>query len=523
MEATPVEQTTPAAGARPLWIDMFNRIFSRHAMNIAVLMVLPMLLAPALNSERTLLADPDIWWHLADARVLLTTHHFIRTEPFAFTVVGQHWINWEWLSEIPYWLGYRDLGLKGLYLVTWLAFCANILIVYWRGYWMTRHAGAAFWAAGIGFVLMTVNSGPRTIVIAYLAMSVELAIMEASERGNKRWLWLLPPLFAVWINLHGSWVIGIGLLGLYILCGLFTIKLGVFEQDALSSSDRNRLLAVLGASIAALFLNPYGWELIWSPFDMMLNQTVNIGTVSEWKPLRLTTPEGKFVVLAICLMVVANCIRGRKWKIFELAVVFFAWYAAFDHVRFSFLAAVVTIPLLAKDIERSFCTESDTKTIPVMNALMVGAAAIVIVLMFPTENQLQKKLAATFPLETIASIQPAWRIFDWDTLGGMMMFQSKPHAIDSRFEIFEHHGVLQDYLRIMYVNDALELLDKYRIDHVLVQEAMPLSYLLQHTPGWHLVRRETTREGLDFVLYAKIPAMASASTTSPPTAVAANQ
>jgi len=499
---------------------MFNRIFSRHAMNIAVLMVLPMLLSPALNLERGLMIDPDIWWHLADARVLMTTHHFIRQESFAFTVAGQHWINWEWLSEIPYWLAYKAWNLRGLYLVTWLGLAANILLVYGRGYWMTRHAGAALWAAGLGFFLMTVNSGPRTIIIAYLAMSAELAILEAWERGNKRWLWLLPPLFAVWINLHGSWVIGIALLVLYIVCNLFSLKMGVLEQQALSPGDRNRFLGVLGVSIAALFLNPYGWELVWSPFDMMLNQTVNIGAVKEWKPLNITTLEGRFVLLAICAMVVANSVRGRKWKAYELAVVFFAWYAAFAHVRFCFLAAVLTTPLLAKDIERSFCTEPDTKTIPAMNALMVGMAAIVIVLMFPSENQLQKKLASAFPLEMIASIQPSWRTFDWDNLGGMMAFQSKPHAIDSRFEIFEHHGVLQDYLRVMYFSDPLELLAKYRIDHVLVEEEMPLSYLLQRTPGWRLIAREEPLDGSEFVLYAKDSEMVGGTVAYPPPPVA---
>ena len=76
------------------------------------------------------------------------------------------------------------------------------------GYWLARSADAALWAAAIAFVLMTVNSGPRMIEFAYLAMSAELAILEAADRGNKRLLWLLPPLFCLWINLHGTWLVG---------------------------------------------------------------------------------------------------------------------------------------------------------------------------------------------------------------------------------------------------------------------------------------------------------------------------
>ncbi|HET7102989.1 MAG TPA: hypothetical protein VFI20_02780, partial [Terracidiphilus sp.] len=49
---------------------IFQRIFTRHTMNLALLLMLPMLLAPALNTELTLMVDPDIWWHLANARIL---------------------------------------------------------------------------------------------------------------------------------------------------------------------------------------------------------------------------------------------------------------------------------------------------------------------------------------------------------------------------------------------------------------------------------------------------------------------
>ncbi len=509
MDSTPTSQdssttTLPAASRQSGFVRIFNRIFTRQLMNIAILLMLPMLLAPTLNIERTLMVDPDIWWHLADARILCTTHHFIHTEPYSFTVGGDRWVNPEWLSEIPHWFSYQVFGLRGIYLMTWLVFSANILFVYWRGYRMSGHAGAAFWAAGIGFVLMTVNSGPRTIAIAYLAMSAEFLILETYQQGKEWLLWLLPPLFCVWINLHGSWVIGLALLVLYILCGLIGFHKGLFEQDPFTPAERNRLLAVLGASTAALILNPYGWRLIWNPFDMILNQKINIGNVAEWQPLNLGTLEGKGVVVAICMMVLANCLNARKWKLYEMAFVIFAWYAAVDHMRFGFLAAVLTTPLLASSIERGFLTESDTKTIPAMNALMVAGAVGLMISLFPTEKELKDKQASLFPMQTIASIQPSWRTFNWDYVGGMMAFQSRPDFIDSRFDTFEHHGVLQDYLTAMSMNNSFALLDKYHIDHVLVKETQPLAYLLEHTPGWRLERREKAWNGF-YVMYGRIP------------------
>ena len=265
------------------------------------------------------------------------------------------------------------------------------------------------------------------------------------------------------------------------------------------------LLAVLAASLAAMMVNPYGWRLLWKPFDMMLNEGLSVANSAEFQPLRIESMEGRGVVLAIGLMIVANFIRGRKWKVYELAVIVFAWYSAVDHLRFTYLAAVLTTPMLAADIKRSFYTEEDNKTIPAMNALIAAAAVCVMVFMYPSEDTLQKKLASLFPLQTIASIQPSWRTLNWDYVGGMMAFESKPNFFDSRYDIFDHHGVLADYLGIMNDRDALELMDRYRVDHVLLQDPSPLAYLLQHTPGWKVERREIT-DSFTFVLYSKVGA-----------------
>ena len=492
----------------------FDRIFTRHLMNMAVLVILPIIFTLSLNSAREFLQDPDIWWHLDDARILCTTHHFMHAAPNSFTVVGQPWVNPEWLAELPYWFSHQLLGLRGIYLVEFLVAGANLIFFYWRGFFRSRHPGAALMAGALGFLLFSVNSGPRMIAIAYLLMSSELAILDAAVNGRKQFLWLLPPIFCVWVNLHGSWLIGLGLFVLYILCGSFTFTKGAFSQQAFSPEERNRLLVVLGLCVAALMVNPYGWRLVWNPIDMMMNQKLNIASVTEWKPLNLSTIAGGAAAIAMCLMVVTNCFKGRKWRVYEMAFIFFAWYAALDHMRFLFMAAVITTPFIADDIARGFELEFDPKTIPAMNALMVAGAAGVLIYMFPSEASLQKKLGSFFPMESIAAIQPSWRTFNYDTLGGMMAFHSKPSYIDSRFDTFEHHGEFADFLKVIYGIQTLEIFDKYRIDHVIMPEKTAPSYILARTPGWTLTRREKY-EGGDFLTFARTPG-APAGSVEPP-------
>ena len=285
-----------ADGASNSLAQAFQRVFGRDLMNAALLVFLATALAGPMSDGSELVKDTDLWWHLTDARLLLTTHHFMRVDPYSFTVHGASWINPEWLSEVPYWVGYLLFGLVGVHLVAVIAFAANLLLVYFRSCSISRHKGAAFWTAVLCFPLMAINGGARTIVIAYLALSAEMIIVEAAERGRTRLLWLLPPLFCLWINLHGSWFIGLGLLSLYILCGLFSIDIGVFKQAAFSPSARNRLILVFLGCVVAVFVNPYGWRLVWNPLDMLLNQKLMIAVMDEWQPLNLGSITGKAAV-----------------------------------------------------------------------------------------------------------------------------------------------------------------------------------------------------------------------------------
>jgi hypothetical protein len=494
-----VEQAGPVEGLlehgdRTRWSELLRRIFSRHMMDMAILALLPVILSSIRNAAHVL-ADPDIWWHIANARILTESHHFIHVEPYSYTVAGQRWVDPEWLSEVPFWLGYRSLGLVGVYLVTWLVLTVNLHFVYWRSFLRTRNPVVALWMAALCFVLMWVNANSRTILFGYIALSTELGILEAAERNSTRILWFLPPLFCVWINLHGSWIIGLAFFAVYILCGFFRANAGIFLQEPISPQRRNLLLGVFGSCLVALLVNPYGWRLVWNPFDMALNQTLNIANVQEWQPLNLEWFVGKAAVAFIALIILVNVLHARKWKIFEFVFVFLAWYAAFDHARFTFLAAVVTVPMIAADLTRTFFPAApNQKTIPVMNGVVAVAVLGVVALYFPTRDSLQKGLAEEFPLQTIAAIQPSWRTLNQEHLGGIMDFQSKSTFIDTRWDTFEHHGVMKDFIDILHLQNSLSLLDKYRIDHVLIRKTEPLSYLLERTPGWKVLRTEGSGE-----------------------------
>ena len=59
--------------------------------------------------------------------------------------------------------------------------------------------------------------------------------------------------------------------------------------------------------------------------------------------------------------------------------------------------------------------------------------------------------------------------------------------VDSRVDIFEYAGVLQDYLDLLAVKEPQSILDKYKIRYVLFPRDEPLTYALQHDPEWRVL------------------------------------
>jgi len=159
--AATAELETSATARTNLW----KRIFS-----------FPVLLALGLGAAIFLLdsgsiADPDIWWHLRNAELLVQTHAVVHHDFYSFTATGSRWINEAWLSELPYYLGWRWLGIRGIYLVMLSEVELILLGVFGLAYLSSRNVKAAFAASWLAVWLATVSFGPRTLLAGWMCRS----------------------------------------------------------------------------------------------------------------------------------------------------------------------------------------------------------------------------------------------------------------------------------------------------------------------------------------------------------------
>ncbi|MGA8779980.1 MAG: hypothetical protein WB567_04480, partial [Terracidiphilus sp.] len=65
---------------------IIGKLFGQDLLNLALILGMAVSIANPMLLPAEFVHDPDVWWHLADARILTTTHHFIHIEPYAFSV-----------------------------------------------------------------------------------------------------------------------------------------------------------------------------------------------------------------------------------------------------------------------------------------------------------------------------------------------------------------------------------------------------------------------------------------------------
>ncbi|HYY69653.1 MAG TPA: hypothetical protein VE734_07965, partial [Terriglobales bacterium] len=321
-------------------------------------------------------------------------------------------------------------------------------------------------------------------------MAALLLILDRFERTG-RGLGLLPLLFALWINLHGSWVFGLIVLVAAGGCGLVEGAWGNLVASKWPPAELKKLATVGGACVLALFANPYGYKLVAYPFDLLLRQGSNIAHVTEWQSVDFHTAFGKLALFTIAVLLATAWLSRRSWKLQDVVLTLFALSVALTHQRFLFFAGMIIAPVLATHLPKPEAAGTQP-TRPLFNAVLISCGLVLAIAAFPPRSRLEASINTQFPqaaLQFMAEHRIKGRIFHYYDFGGYIEWNAPAVRTfaDGRTDIFVYNGVFDDYLAATHGQRAFEVLDKYKINYVLMPPEKPLPYMLDHSPGWRVI------------------------------------
>ena len=373
------------------------------------------------------LADPDLWGHLRFGLDLLATHSIPSLDPYSFTA-DRLWINHEWLAELLMGIAYTHAGAFGLNLlkIGVIATIGIVIVAVARRERATPAARDVLLGVTV-FVTYTRTQVIRPQMFSVALFCVVLYLITQVDRGRLRAMWGVPICFALWVNLHGAWIVGLGVVGVWFAAAMVEGRGG--RTTAI-------LFAGAAATLAATLVNPYGFGL-WR----FLHDTVQPvrADISDWKPLLALPPAiiviDAFLPLFAILAAVKTGWRVPMRYVAMLALLIVATFQvgrvdAFAEVAFAVLLAPPIVALLqsaGSRLRAPFWTAS----IPAAPIVMIAAT----IALFDGAWRMREiavdgpwipdKAAAVY----LRAHYPGGRVLTWFNWGEYALWQLAPAGI----------------------------------------------------------------------------------------------
>lgn len=329
------------------------------------------------------IADPDLWGHVLFGKLTLALGSIARIDPFSYTAADT-WINHEWLSEVVF-AAVFDLGgntgLVALKVGLSLGLLAWIYHRLWKRGLDVLRAGAILLLGALPLVVLLGSLRPH--IFTFILFGMTLAILRAAEKKPLR-LWWLVPLMAVWVNLHGGFLAGLGVSGVWVAGAVVGILLENNGTSAGRSARLRRTIHLSGAwagACAATLINPYGIELL---LFLLETATVPRPEISEWQPLSLTGSLGFLYLLILGGMGITLKRVAEPPPLPRLAVLVVTALTPFLAVRHLPLFAIAVLVLLDDALANAW-RGSAGKQSPISArggaiAMLTGSAAVLLTL-----------------------------------------------------------------------------------------------------------------------------------------------
>lgn len=452
------------------------------------------------------LTDPDFFTHVRTGQLIVETGQVPTTDPFSFTWAGQPWTLHEWLSEVVMYLLISGIGVLpslvvfGLIPGTLLAILGLTLIR--RGVPLRPVAVACVLAAWVFVPYVTI----RPQAISWLLMTILVTFLWSLDAARpRRALWLIP-LFVLWANLHGLWVVGLGVVALY---GLFTVA-GRTPMSA--PAAQSWMAAAFIGCLFAVMLTPAGPAGVLYPLRYIDAGDWGLANIHEWQSPDFHGAAHWGLLTLILTLLVVGLRGGAPGWMGALTVLGVAM--SLVSLRNAPLLAVWSVPVVAMSLAARWPARLTPRPVPASQltvrrgmeaatALAVVILSAVLVLPQTPAAHLEETVASEFPeapMDIVLAADPHARILAEYGWGGYVIYRGFDAGarvfVDGRNDMYDQ-AILEDYNAIRAADPGWQdLLASYHVDAMIWPTSVVLTRGLLDGTDWCEAYRDA-----DQVLY----------------------
>ncbi|MDX6544284.1 MAG: hypothetical protein QOG02_58, partial [Gaiellales bacterium] len=245
----------------------------------------------AMTTSRLLLLDT--YTNLSTGR-LIAQHGLPRIETLTWAAHGKPWIDQQWLGQWLFYEAYRAGGYPAVGALS----AASIALAFGllAGYMMHRGVSPVrtlIWTV-IAYGVCELNTIVRTQSFAYPLFVLTLIVILDDDRERRfgRRLLILPLVFLLWANLHGSVMLAAPIVVAYCLWA------AAHNRRAAMRRTMAAYLMLAVCMPLALVITPYGLTII-DYYRSVLGNPVLAERVSEWQPATFTGASTQFVIVLL--------------------------------------------------------------------------------------------------------------------------------------------------------------------------------------------------------------------------------
>ena len=449
-----------------------------------------------------LLADGDTGYHITVGDYILKSKSIPHHDIFSFLTPPPRWIAHEWLSEVIMTFVHSWMGITGVVLF----FALIISTAYFLLFTMLKH-DYGLPIAGLVTLLLIASSAlhwlARPHIFTILILTVWYYVLNLYQYKDRFFLYLLPLIMLVWVNLHGGYILGLFLLAIY--TGGNGIRYFILRDH--SSLIKARTLGViLIACLLATLINPNGYKILLFPFETY-SQKFIINHIGEFRsPNFHALTEMPFELYLLALIFVLS-ISKFKLDLIEIALILFFTHLAFYSVRNIPLFAIIAAPILARqikflswgqDLKIVQVARQKLSEIEIMDSALNGHfwSVLIVLLVFTAatkgyiNHDFDNKAAPLKAIEFMKRNHISGNMYNEYEFGDFVIYSLHDKYkvfIDGRADMYGSNH-MKDYYQVKSLEAGWEeILDRYKINWIFFNTDSPLSVILQEKKDWRLI------------------------------------